>query len=59
MGVFKPEILADDQVIGLVNRDNITISKKVNGTATIIASIPAFNEIIRVIDGVLLMLPNK
>ena len=45
--------------IGQVNGDNINITKKegayyVNGTAKIIASIPASNGIIHVIDGVLL-----
>lgn len=59
IGVFKTEILTDGQVIGQVNGGNITITKKdgkfmVNGTATIIASIPASNGMIHVIDGVLL-----
>ncbi|MCU7549485.1 fasciclin domain-containing protein [Chitinophagaceae bacterium LB-8] len=58
VGVFKPEMLQDGQVINQANSKNITISKKdgkliVNGTATIIASIPASNGIIHVIDGVL------
>lgn len=62
VGVFKPEMLSDGQEIGQVNGGNITISKKdgklmVNGTATIIASIPASNGIIHVIDGVLLPPP--
>ena len=59
VGVFKPEMFQDGQVIGEVNGGNITITKKadgiyVNGTAKIIASIPASNGIIHVIDGVLL-----
>ena len=59
VGVFKPEMFTDGQVIGQVNGGNITITKKdgkimVNGTATIVASIPASNGIIHVIDGVLL-----
>ena len=59
LGVFKTEILTDGQVIGQVNGGNITITKKdgkfmVNGTATIIASIPASNGMIHVIDAVLL-----
>ncbi len=62
VGVFKPEMFTDGQVIGQVNGSNITITKKdgkimVNGTATIIASIPASNGIIHVIDGVLLPPP--
>ena len=59
VGVFKPEMFQDGQVIGQVNGGNITITKKadgiyVNGTAKIIASIPASNGIVHVIDGVLL-----
>lgn len=59
LGVYKPEMFTDGQVIGQVNGGNITITKKdgkimVNGTATIVASIPASNGIIHVIDGVLL-----
>ncbi|MEI6586598.1 MAG: fasciclin domain-containing protein [Sediminibacterium sp.] len=59
VGVYKAEALKDGQNIGQVNGDNITITKKgtvlyVNGTAKIIASIPASNGIIHVIDGVLL-----
>jgi uncharacterized surface protein with fasciclin (FAS1) repeats len=43
----------------MVNGDNITISVKdgkimLNGTATIIASVPASNGIVHVIDAVLL-----
>jgi len=64
LGVFKTEILTDGQVIGQVNGGNITITKKdgklmVNGTASVIASIPASNGIIHVIDGVLLPPANK
>jgi uncharacterized surface protein with fasciclin (FAS1) repeats len=59
LGVFKTESLQDGQVLNQANSKNITISVKdgkviVNGTATIIASIPASNGIIHVIDGVLL-----
>ena len=64
LGVFKTENLTDGQVIGQVNGDNITISKKdgkiiVNGKASIIASIPASNGIIHVIDVVLLPSADK
>jgi uncharacterized surface protein with fasciclin (FAS1) repeats len=63
VGVFKPEMFQDGQVIGQVNGGNITITKKadgiyVNGTAKIIASIPASNGIVHVIDGVLTQ-PSK
>ena len=58
VGVLKPEMLADGQTYGQVNGDKITIGSKdgkltVNG-ANIIASIPATNGIIHVIDAVLL-----
>jgi len=58
VGVFKTDMLQDGQSIGQVNGGNITISRKtdgiyVNGTAKIIASIPASNGIVHVIDGVL------
>jgi len=59
VGVFKPELMMDGQSIGQVNGKNITISKKdgklmVNGTANIVATIPASNGVIHVIDAVLL-----
>lgn len=58
VGVFKTEMFQDGQSIGQVNGGNITITKKadgiyLNGTAKIIASIPASNGIVHVIDGVL------
>jgi uncharacterized surface protein with fasciclin (FAS1) repeats len=64
VGVFKPDMLQEGQSLGQVNGGNITINKKadgiyVNGTAKIIASIPASNGIIHVIDGVLLPPPAK
>lgn len=59
VAVFKTENMTDGQVIGQANGDDITISVKdgkvmVNGTANIVASIPASNGIIHVIDAVLL-----
>jgi uncharacterized surface protein with fasciclin (FAS1) repeats len=59
VGVFKTENMQDGQTIGQVSGDNITLSVKdgkvtVNGTAHIIASIPASNGIIHVVDAVLL-----
>jgi uncharacterized surface protein with fasciclin (FAS1) repeats len=59
VGVYKENIFHDGQVIGQVNGDDITITKKdgkimVNGTATILATIPASNGIVYVIDQVLL-----
>lgn len=62
VGVYSADQLQDGQTLGQVNGGNITISKKdgkimVNGAATVVASIPASNGIIYVIDGVLL--PGK
>ncbi len=62
VGVFKADMLQDGQSIGQVNGGNITITKKadglyINGTAKIVASVPASNGIIHVIDGVLLPPP--
>lgn len=59
LGVYKTENLKDGQVINMANLDNITLSVKdgkvtVNGTANVIASIPASNGIIHVVDAVLL-----
>ena len=59
VAVYKTENMQDGQVIDQVNGDKITLSVKdgkvmVNGTANIIASIPATNGIIHVIDAVLL-----
>lgn len=65
VGVFKADSFTDGQIIGQVNGGNITITKKdgkvyINGTAVIVASIPASNGIIHVIDKVLLPPPaNK
>ena len=60
IGVFKENMLQDGQNIGQANGNNITISKsadgkiKVNGTANVVAAIPASNGLIYVIDEVLL-----
>lgn len=59
VSVMKTESFTDGQTLGMVNGDNVTVSVKdgkvtLNGTAHIIASIPASNGMIHVIDGVLL-----
>ena len=59
VAVYKIENMQDGQVIGQANGDNITLSVKdgkvmVNGTANIVATIPASNGVIHVIDAVLL-----
>jgi uncharacterized surface protein with fasciclin (FAS1) repeats len=59
VGVYKPEMMQEGQVINMANLDNITISVKdgkivVNGSANVVATIPASNGIIYVVDAVLL-----
>jgi uncharacterized surface protein with fasciclin (FAS1) repeats len=59
VGTLKTDLMQDGQTLNQVNGGNITISKKdgkvvVNNSANIIASIPAANGIIHVIDAVLL-----
>lgn len=56
---LKAETFQDGQTLGMVNGDNLTVQVKdgkitLNNSATIIASIPASNGIVHVIDGVLL-----
>ena len=63
LGVFKPEMLTDGQTINQANLKNIAISNKdnkimINNQANIIATIPAANGVIHVIDAVLLP-PDK
>lgn len=59
VGVYKIENMQDGQKINMANLGDITLSVKdgkvvVNGTANIVASIPAANGIIHVVDAVLL-----
>jgi len=59
VGVYKQENMQDGQKINMVNLGDITLSVKdgkvmVNGTANVVATIPASNGIIYVIDAVLL-----
>lgn len=59
VGVYKTEMMQEGQNIGQVNGGNVIITKKdgayyVNGNAKIVASIPAANGIVHVIDAVLL-----
>ncbi|CAN5738626.1 hypothetical protein BH11BAC4_BH11BAC4_21380 [soil metagenome] len=59
LSAMKAESFTDGQVLGMVNGDNVTVHIKdgkvmLNNNAMIIASIPASNGMIHVIDGVLL-----
>lgn len=63
LGTLKTDMMEDGQTLNQVNMQNILIAKKdgkviINNSATIIASIPAANGIIHVIDAVL-MPPSK
>ena len=59
VAAMKAESFTDGQILGMVNGDNVTINIKdgkvmLNNSAVIVASIPASNGMIHVIDGVLL-----
>lgn len=59
VSAIKAENLADGSSLGMVNGNNVSVAVKngqviLNGNARIIASIPASNGIIHVIDAVLL-----
>jgi uncharacterized surface protein with fasciclin (FAS1) repeats len=59
MSALTSASFKDGQILGMVNGDNVTVNVKdgktvLNNSATIIASIPASNGMIYVIDGVLL-----
>lgn len=59
VGVIKTDYMKDGQTLGQVNGQNINVTVKdgkymINGKANIIASIPASNGIIHVVDEVLL-----
>ena len=59
LGTLNTDQMQDGQTLNEVNGGNVTISKKdgkvmLNNAATVVASIPASNGIIHVIDGVLL-----
>lgn len=59
VGVLREEMLKDGQRLGQVNGGNITIGKQgdvitVNNSAKVVATVPASNGVIYVIDNVLL-----
>lgn len=64
MSALSPESFKDGDTLGMVNGDNLAVSVqngvvKLNNSATVVASIPAANGIIYVIDGVLLPPASK
>jgi uncharacterized surface protein with fasciclin (FAS1) repeats len=59
VGVYKTENMQDGQTINMANLQNVTLNVKdgkvmVNGSSNVVASIPASNGIIHVVDAVLL-----
>lgn len=63
LSALKTESFQDGQTLGMVNGDNVVIGVKdgkvtLNNSAHIIASVPASNGIVHIVDGVLLP-PNK
>jgi uncharacterized surface protein with fasciclin (FAS1) repeats len=63
LSALNADYFKDGMTLGMVNGDNVKVTVKdgkimLNGTATIIASIPASNGMVHVIDGVL-MPPSK
>ena len=59
VGVIKAEQFTDGQNLGMVDGKSVTIKMvdgkpTVNGTINIVASVPASNGIVHVIDGVIL-----
>lgn len=59
VGVIKTEQMTDGQNLGMVDGKNITIKMvngkpTINGTANIIASVPASNGLVHVVDTVIL-----
>ena len=61
---LKMESFQDGQTLGMVNGENVTVNVKdgkvtLNNKVHIIATVPASNGIVYVVDGVLLPLLNK
>jgi uncharacterized surface protein with fasciclin (FAS1) repeats len=59
VAVYKEDMLTDGRIISMANGGSIRISNKdgkivINDSATVVASVPASNGLIHVIDGVLL-----
>lgn len=64
LSALKPESFQDGQTLGMVNGDNVMVSVKdgkvtLNNSVHILASVPASNGIVYVVDGVLLPPANK
>lgn len=56
---YKPDMLRDGMSLNMANGGNVQIANKdgkivLNGSATVVATVPASNGIVHVVDGVLL-----
>lgn len=59
VAVYRPEMLKDGMVLNMANGDNVKITVKdgkitLNGSATVVGTVPAANGIVHVVDAVLL-----
>ena len=59
VAVYRPEMLKDGMVLEMANGDRVKFAVKdgkivLNGSATVVGTVPASNGIVHVIDGVLL-----
>jgi uncharacterized surface protein with fasciclin (FAS1) repeats len=59
VAVYRPEMLKDGMVLNMANGDNVKIAVKdgkitLNGSATVVGTVPAANGIVHVVDAVLL-----
>ena len=63
VGSYRADILRDGQNLGMANSGNVKVSLKdgkimINDVATVIASVPASNGIIHIVDTVILQPAN-
>lgn len=59
VGTYRADMLRDGQSLGMANSGNVKVSVKdgkvmINGTATVVASVPASNGVVHVVDAVIL-----
>ena len=59
IGTYRADMLRDGQTLGMANSGSVKVSVKdgkimINGTATVVGSVPASNGIVHVVDGVIL-----
>ncbi len=59
VGTYRADMLRDGQTLNMANSGNVKVSVKdgkitLNGAATVVASVPASNGIVHVVDAVVL-----